>query len=157
MLKASRIKPFLWFDTQAEEAAKLYTSIFKRSKLGKVARYPKGSPGPEGKVMTVEFTLEGQPFVALNGGPIYQFNEAVSFVVECKDQDEIDHYWERLLAGGGKPVQCGWLKDRFGLSWQVVPAEMGKLFSDAARAESVMKAMLPMIKLDIRKLKEAAK
>lgn len=157
MLKSSKIKPFLWFDTQAEEAAKFYTSIFKRSQLGKVARYPEGSPGPAGKVMTVEFTLEGQPLVALNGGPIYKFNEAVSFVVECKDQGEIDYYWERLLGGGGKPVQCGWLKDRFGLSWQVVPAGMGKLFSDAKKAESVMKAMLPMIKLDIRKLKEAAR
>ena len=159
MLKGSKIKPFLWFETQAEEAAKFYTSIFKRSKLGKVVRYPKGSPGPEGKVMTAEFTLEGQPFVALNGGPLYKFNEAVSFVVECKDQDEIDYYWERLLAGGGKPVQCGWLKDRYGLSWQVNPAWLGKVYSgkDKAKAERVMRAMLPMIKLDLKKLQEAAK
>ncbi len=157
MLKGSKIKPFLWFDTQAEEAAKFYTSIFRNSKVGKLARYPEGSPGPAGKVMTVEFTLEGQPFIALNGGPRFQFTDAISFVVECEDQEEIDYHWERLLAGGGKPVQCGWLKDRFGLSWQVVPAEMGRLFSDAKNAESVMQAMLSMVKLDIRRLKEAAK
>jgi len=156
MVKASKIKPFLWFDGQAEEAARFYTSIFKGSKLGKVARYPEGSPGPAGQVMTVAFTLQGQPFVALNGGPQFKFTEAISFVVECKDQKEIDRYWDALLAGGGKPVQCGWLRDRYGLSWQVVPEGLGKLFS-GKKAPAVMQAMLKMVKFDIQKLKEAAK
>ena len=156
MVKASKIKPFLWFDGQAEEAARFYTSIFKGSKLGKVARYPEGSPGPAGQVMTVAFTLQGQPFVALNGGPQFKFTEAISFVVECKDQKEIDRYWDALLAGGGKPVQCGWLRDRYGLCWQVVPAGMDKLFS-GRKAPAVMRAMLKMVKFDIQKLKEAAK
>lgn len=159
MLKASKIKSFLWFEDQAEEAAKFYTSVFKRSKIGKVARYPKGSPGPAGKVMTVAFRLDGQDFIALNGGPQFKFTEAVSFVVECKDQKEIDYYWDRLTAGGGKPVQCGWLKDKFGLSWQIVPAMMDKLFTgkDPKKAERAMQAMLKMVKLDIRKLEEAAR
>jgi predicted 3-demethylubiquinone-9 3-methyltransferase (glyoxalase superfamily) len=159
MVKANKIKPFLWFDDQAEQAVRFYTSIFKNSKIGKIARYPKGSPGPSGSAMTVEFELEGQDFIALNGGPIYKFNEAVSLSVECETQEEIDYYWERLLAGGGKPVQCGWLKDRYGLSWQVNPTMLGKIFAgtDAAKAERVMRAMLRMIKLDIRKLEEAAK
>jgi predicted 3-demethylubiquinone-9 3-methyltransferase (glyoxalase superfamily) len=158
MLKSNKIKPFLWFENQAEEAAKFYTSIFKNSKIGNIARYPEGSPGPVGTVMTIEFQLEGQDFIALNGGPIYKFNEAVSFSVECETQEEIDYYWERLLAGGGKPVQCGWLKDRYGLSWQVNPAFLADVFAgaDAKKAERVMKAMLPMIKLDLKKLKEAA-
>lgn len=159
MLKSSKIKPFLWFEDQAEEAAKFYASVFKRSKLGKVARYPEGSPGPAGKVMTVAFRIEGQDFVALNGGPQFKFTEAVSFVVECKDQKEIDDYWGKLTAGGGQPVQCGWLKDKFGLSWQIVPKTMDKYFSgkDPKQAERVMQAMLKMVKLDIRKLEEAAK
>ena len=155
MIKSSKIKPFLWFEGQAEEAAKFYTSIFRESKIGSISRYPEGSPGPAGSVMTVEFEIEGQPFVALNGGPQFKFTEAVSFMVECQDQKEIDYYWDKLIAGGGKPVQCGWLKDRFGLSWQVVPADFGKLFS--RKPERVMQAMLKMVKLDMRKLGEAAK
>ena len=159
MLKASKIKPFLWFEREAEEAAKFYTSIFRNSKLGRIARYPAGSPGPAGSVMTVEFTLEGEDFIALNGGPQFKFNEAISFSVECETQEEIDYYWERLLAGGGKPVQCGWLKDRYGLSWQVNPSFLADVYAagDAKRAERVMQAMLKMVKLDLRKLEEAAK
>jgi predicted 3-demethylubiquinone-9 3-methyltransferase (glyoxalase superfamily) len=157
MIKSSKIRPFLWFEGQAEEAAKFYTSIFKKSKIGTVSRYPEGSPGPAGKVMTVEFEIEGQPFVALNGGPQFKFTEAVSFMVECEDQKEIDYYWDKLLAGGGKPSQCGWLKDRFGLSWQVTPANFGRLYSNPKTAPRVMQAMLKMVKLDMRKLEEAAK
>ena len=159
MLKSSKIKPFLWFDTQAEEAAKFYTSVFRDSKLGLVTRYPKGSPGGvDGKVMTAEFQIEGQTFLALNGGPQFSFTEAVSFVVECKDQAEVDYYWEKLTAGGGKPVQCGWLKDKYGLCWQIVPAMLIPLYGgDPARAARVMQAMLQMVKLDIARLEEAAK
>ncbi|MGH8706806.1 MAG: VOC family protein [Burkholderiales bacterium] len=159
MLKSSKIKPFLWFEDQAEEAVKFYTSIFKRSKIGRVARYPDGSPGPAGSVMTIEFRLEGQDFIALNGGPIYKFNEAVSFSVGCETQKEIDYYWERLLAGGGKPVQCGWLKDRYGLFWQVNPSFLFQVYAgkDAAKAGRVMQAMMKMVKLDVGKLKEAAR
>jgi predicted 3-demethylubiquinone-9 3-methyltransferase (glyoxalase superfamily) len=158
MLKSRKIKPFLWFDTEAEEAAKFYTSIFRNSKLGRVARFPAGSPRPAGMAMTVEFELEGQPFVALNGGPEFQFTEAVSFSVACADQAEIDYYWEKLT-DGGQPVQCGWLKDKYGLSWQVVPAMMDELFAgkDAKRAERGRQAMLKMVKLDMRKLEEAAR
>ena len=159
MLKSNKIKTFLWFEDQAEEAVKFYAGIFKKSKVGKIARYPEGSPGPAGKVMTVAFQLEGQDFVALNGGPQFKFTEAISFSVECKDQKEIDYYWDKLTAGGGKPVQCGWLKDKFGLSWQIVPAMMEELFAgkDKERSQRVMQAMLKMVKLDIAKLKEAAK
>jgi len=158
MIKSGKIKPFLWFDDQAEEAAGFYTSVFRNSKIGRVARFPEGSPRPAGMAMTVEFELEGQPFVALNGGPEFRFNEAVSFAVACKDQQEIDYYWDKLTAGG-KPVQCGWLSDRFGLSWQIVPKAMDEYFSgkDPKRAERVMQAMLKMVKLDIGKLEEAAR
>jgi predicted 3-demethylubiquinone-9 3-methyltransferase (glyoxalase superfamily) len=154
MIKGNKIKPFLWFEHQAEEAAQFYTSIFKKSKLGKIARYPEGSPGPAGQVMTVEFRIEDQDFIALNGGPQFRFTEAISFVIECETQKEIDHYWDRLLEGG-KPQQCGWLKDRFGVSWQVVPAEMGKLLSK--KPEKVMQAVLSMVKLDIAALEAAAR
>ena len=157
MVKPSKIKPFLWFNGDAEEAAKFYTSIFEDSKIGAVSRYPEGSPGPAGQVMTVAFEIAGQPFVALNGGPDFKFTEAVSFMVECKDQKQIDYYWDKLLAGGGKPVQCGWLKDRFGLSWQVTPASFEKLYSNPKTAPRVMQAMMKMVKLDMRKLEEAAK
>lgn len=158
MLKASKIKPFLWYETEAEEAARFYTGIFKNSNIGKVARYPAGGPRPAGEVMTVEFEIEGQSFIALNGGrQDFQFNDAISFQIDCETQEEVDYYWERLTAGG-KPVQCGWLKDRYGVSWQVVPRELPELFTkDAKTAERVMHAMLKMVKLDIRKLKEAAK
>jgi predicted 3-demethylubiquinone-9 3-methyltransferase (glyoxalase superfamily) len=156
MLKGNKIKPFLWFEHQAEEAVKFYTSIFKNSKIGKVARYPEGSPGPAGSVMTVAFQIEGQDFLALNGGPQFKFTEAVSFMIECENQKEIDYYWDRLLEGG-KPQQCGWLKDRFGLSWQVVPANIDQIFSDkdSAKAQRAMQAMLKMIKLNIKELENA--
>jgi len=158
MIKSSKIKPFLWFDTQAEEAAKFYTSIFPNSKLGRVLRYPAGSPRPVGTVMTVEFELDGQPFVALNGGPQHPHTPAVSFCVDCNDQAEIDYYWDRLVAGG-KPVMCGWLEDRFGVSWQVVPKGIDEYFSDKdpKRAERMMKAIHTMVKLDLAKLEEAAR
>jgi predicted 3-demethylubiquinone-9 3-methyltransferase (glyoxalase superfamily) len=154
MVKTSKIKPFLWFEHQAEEAARFYTTVFKRSKVGAVSRYPEGSPGPAGTVMTVEFQIEGQDFVALNGGPQFKFTEAISFVIECENQKEIDYYWERLLEGG-KPQQCGWLKDRYGVSWQVVPAGIDKLFSKPEKAKRAMQAMLKMVKLDIKALENA--
>jgi len=154
---SNKITPFLWFDDQAEEAVKFYASIFKKSKIGRIARYPEGSPGPAGSVMTVEFRIEGQDFVALNGGPHFKLTEAVSFVVNCETQKEVDDYWDKLLAGGGAPQQCGWLKDKYGLCWQIVPTVMNKLFSakDPVRSQRVMKAMLGMVKLDIRKLEQA--
>jgi len=158
MLRSGKIKPFLWFDTEAEEAAKFYTSVFRNSRIGTVQRFPEGSPRPAGTAMTVEFEIEGQCFVALNGGPEFKFTEAVSFAVECADQAEIDYFWEKLTDGGA-PVQCGWLRDRFGLSWQIVPKEMDRYFSakDARKAERVMQAMLKMVKLDIAALEAAAR
>ena len=157
-----KITPFLWFNDNAEKAVKFYTSIFKKSKIGKIARYDeageKVAGRPAGSVMTIEFEIEGQDFIALNGGPHFKFNEAVSFVVSCKTQAEVDYYWNKLSAGG-KEVQCGWLKDKFGLSWQIVPTVLGELLSDkdAAKSQRVMTAMLKMVKLDIKKLKDAAK
>jgi predicted 3-demethylubiquinone-9 3-methyltransferase (glyoxalase superfamily) len=124
-----KITPFLWFDHQAEEAAGFYTSIFPNSKIIKVVRYGKAGPGPAGSAMTVEFQLEGQPLVALNGGPHFKFTEAISFLVDCQTQDEVDTYWEKLSAGGSD-MQCGWLKDKFGLSWQIVPTVLSQLLSD---------------------------
>ena len=152
-----RITPNLWFDTQAEEAADFYLSVFKNSRIVSVARYPEGSPGPAGTVMTVEFELDGQRFVGINGGPQFTFDEAVSFQITCEDQDEVDYYWERLT-DGGEESQCGWLKDRFGLSWQVVPGGMEEIFSDPdpKRAERAMQAMLTMRKLDLAALRAAA-
>jgi len=152
-----KITPFLWFDDKAEQAATFYTSIFKNSKIGKVARYGEAGPGPKGSVMTVEFQLEGQKFIALNGGPHFRFNEAISFVVNCQTQAEVDKYWKQLSAGG-KKVQCGWLKDKYGLSWQIVPTVLGELMSDkdSAKSQRVMRAMLKMVKLDLKKLKQAA-
>lgn len=153
-----KITPFLWFDGRAEEAAKFYTGIFKNSKIERVLRYPKGAPYPAGRVMTVEFTLAGQPFIALNGGPEFKFNESISFVVNCDTQKEIDYYWRKLCSSGGKEVACGWLKDKFGVAWQITPSEMMKMYEgDAAAAERVMAAMLKMVKLDIAKLKKAHK
>jgi predicted 3-demethylubiquinone-9 3-methyltransferase (glyoxalase superfamily) len=155
-----RITPFLWFNDNAEEAVKFYTSIFKKSKIGKIARYDeageKAAGRPAGSVMTIEFEIEGQDFIALNGGPHFKFNEAVSFVVSCKTQTEVDYYWNKLSAGG-KEVQCGWLKDKFGLSWQIVPTILGELMSDKdpVKSQRVMEAMLKMVKLDINKLKAA--
>ena len=152
-----KITPFLWFDTQAEEAARFYASIFPNSKVGDISRYPEGMPGQAGSVMTVAFELDGQQFTALNGGPNFKFTEAVSFVVDCRDQAEVDHYWDKLTAGG-QEVQCGWLKDRYGLSWQIVPARLMELASDpdTAKAGRVMQAMMKMVKIDIAKLEEAA-
>src|SRR2546430_6861812 len=157
-----KINPFLWFDSEAEEAAKFYVSIFKNSKIGKIARYPKEAAErigrPPGSVMTVEFTLDGVEFVALNGGPNFKFTEAVSFVVNCDTQEEVDYYWEKLTADGGEPGQCSWLKDKYGLSWQVQPRLLIQLLgdSDKAKAERVMNAMMAMTKIDIAALRKAA-
>ena len=150
------ITPFLWFNDNAEEAANFYLSVFKDGKISKVARYGEAGPGPAGSVMTIEFELRGQRFLGLNGGPHFKFTEAVSFVVSCETQQEIDDYWEKLSAGGSKS-QCGWLKDRFGLSWQVVPSVLGDLATakDAKKSQSMMKAMMTMTKLDIAQLKKA--
>jgi predicted 3-demethylubiquinone-9 3-methyltransferase (glyoxalase superfamily) len=152
-----KITPNLWFDTQAEEAAGFYTSVFKNSRIVSVARYPEGGPGPAGTVMTVEWELDGQRFVGINGGPQFTFDEAVSFQVDCADQEEIDYYWA-ALSDGGEEGPCGWLKDRFGLSWQVVPTGMDELFSDPdpTKAQRAMQAMLQMNKLDIAALRSAA-
>ena len=152
-----KITPFLWFDNSAEQAAQFYTSIFRNSKILQTSRYPEGAPGPKGSVMTVKFELNGQEFIALNGGPHFKFNEAISFVVDCETQKEIDEYWEKLTSGGGKEVQCGWLKDKYGLSWQIVPAALGQLMADKdpKKAKRVMQAMMKMVKLDIEALKKA--
>jgi predicted 3-demethylubiquinone-9 3-methyltransferase (glyoxalase superfamily) len=156
-----KITPFLWFDNQAEEAAKFYTSIFKNSKIDKITRYPKEAAEKierePGSVMTVEFTLGGLEFVALNGGPQFKFNESVSFVVYCETQEEIDYYWEKLSADGGSTNACSWLKDKFGLSWQVQPRLLIQMLadSDKAKAERVMNAMMEMDKIEIDKLKAA--
>jgi len=151
-----KITPFLWFDNNAEQAAQFYTSIFKNSKILNVSRYGDGGPGPKGSVMVVNFQLEGQQFTALNGGPLFKFSEAFSFVVNCETQKEIDEYWNKLTSGGGKESECGWLKDRFGFSWQIVPTALGRLLSDPKNANRVMQALLQMKKLDIAKLEEAA-
>ena len=151
------IKPFLWFNTEAEEAANFYVSIFPDSKVIFVSRYGDHGPGPKGSVMTVEFELDGKRFVALNGGPHFKFTEAVSFVVECKDQAEIDRYWSKLTAGGGKEVECGWLKDKYGLPWQIVPDKWHEwLGGDAARSERVMTEVMQMKKLDYARMQKAA-
>lgn len=151
-----KITPFLWFNDQAEEAMRFYTSIFKNSKIGDVSRYGDAGPGPAGSVMSATFTLNGQDFMALNGGPLYKFTEAVSFYVSCETQAEVDEYWEKLSAGG-EEGPCGWLKDKFGLSWQIVPTILGELLSDPnpAKSQNAMRAMLQMKKLDIAKLKQA--
>jgi len=155
-----KITPFLWFDTQAEEAVNFYTAIFKNSKIGKVARYDDAgarvSGRPKGTVMTVAFQLEGQEFIALNGGPVFQFTEAISFVVHCQTQEELDELWDKLCAGG-RPVQCGWLKDKYGVSWQIVPTVLGQLMQaqDAGKSKRVMEALLQMTKIDIRQLQQA--
>jgi predicted 3-demethylubiquinone-9 3-methyltransferase (glyoxalase superfamily) len=147
-----KIATFLWFDTQAEEAAKHYVSIFKNSKIQDVTRYGEAGPGPKGTVLTAKFQLDGQEFVALNGGPRFKFTEAISLVVNCETQEEVDRMWDRLCEGG-QPSQCGWLKDKFGLSWQVVPIGLGKMLQDGGNR--VMEALLQMQKLDIARLKQA--
>jgi predicted 3-demethylubiquinone-9 3-methyltransferase (glyoxalase superfamily) len=152
-----KISPFLWFDNQAEEAANFYTSIFKNSKILNISRYGEGAPAPKGSVMSVTFQLDGQEFMALNGGPLFKFSEAISFFVSCETQQEIDELWEKLSAGGEKQ-RCGWLKDKYGLSWQIVPTALGRLLSqsEAGKSKKVMEAMLKMNKLDIQGLKQAA-
>ena len=148
-----KITPFLWFDNNAEQAADFYVSVFPNSRRTHELRTSDAGPGPKGSILTIEFELDGQRFVALNGGPDHQFNEAVSFYISCKDQAEIDHYWSKLLEGGGSPIACGWLKDRFGLRWQVVPQNIGQLVS----TPGAMRAMMTMKKLDIAALDKAAK
>ena len=156
MSSTQKITPFLWFDNNAEEAAELYVSIFKGSKILSVSRYGDAGPGPAGSAMSVTFELEGQQFMALNGGPQYKFTEAISLFVHCTTQAEVDGLWARLSAGG-EEGPCGWLKDRYGLSWQIVPSVLGELLGDedAEKAKRVMQAMLQMKKLDIQRLKEA--
>jgi predicted 3-demethylubiquinone-9 3-methyltransferase (glyoxalase superfamily) len=151
-----KINPFLWFDSNAEEAVKFYVSVLDDSSITNTTRYEEGSPGPVGQVMTIEFQLEGQTFVALNGGPQYTFTPAISFVVNCENQDEVDRLWGQL-SEGGEPGQCGWLIDRFGVSWQIVPTVLGELLADPdqERARRVMQAMLQMTKLDIKALQDA--
>jgi predicted 3-demethylubiquinone-9 3-methyltransferase (glyoxalase superfamily) len=155
-----KIVPFLWFDNQAEAAVRFYTSVFKKSGMLNVARYGKEegkrSGRPKGSVMTIAFELAGQKFIALNGGPHFKFTEAISFVVNCRTQAEVDYYWKKLSAGG-KEVQCGWLKDKYGVSWQIVPTALGQLLSgkDPAKSQRVMQALLQMVKLDIKALKRA--
>lgn len=152
-----RIVTFLWFDRQAEEAAQFYVSVFKNSKILGKTHYGDGGPLPRGTVLTVEYELDGQRFTALNGGPTFHFNEAISLVVRCKSQEEIDEYWSKLTAGGGQEVECGWLKDKYGLSWQVVPAELPEwlMDKDPERGNAVMHEILKMKKLDLATLKRA--
>ena len=158
-----KITPFLWFDGQAEEAVKFYTSVFKNSKAGRILRYGEeaakvsSSRRPVGSVLTIEFELEGQKFVALNGGPLFKFNESISFVVNCEAQEEVDYFWEKLTVDGGQESACGWLKDKFGLSWQVVPTVLIEMLHDknSEKSERVMQEMLQMTKIDIDKLKAA--
>ena len=153
-----KITPFLWFDGKAEEAMNFYVSVFPNSRVLSVSRYGEAGPGPKGSVMSATFQLDGQEFHALNGGPMYRFTPAISFFVSCETQAEVDTLWEKLLAGGGIPNQCGWLNDRYGLSWQIVPTVLGKLLGDKdpARATRAMQAMLQMVKLDIATLQRAA-
>ena len=151
-----KITPFLWFDHQAEEAADFYTSIFKNSKILNISRYGEGGPGPEGTVMTVAFQLNGQEFTALNGGPIFKFTEAISFFVHCETQEEVDELWEKL-SEGGEEAQCGWLKDKYGVSWQIVPAALMEMLQDKdpEKSKRVMEAMLQMRRIDIKALRRA--
>ncbi|MEV5439272.1 VOC family protein [Streptomyces sp. NPDC052682] len=147
----------LWFDGQAEEAAHFYVSVFKNSSVGRTLRYTEAGPGPVGSVVTVDFVANGQRFVALNGGPQFRFTEAISFTVECEDQEEVDYYWAKLTEGGGEPGPCGWLKDRYGVSWQVVPKRLTDMIGDPDqdKAARAMKAMLSMSKLDLAALEKA--
>jgi predicted 3-demethylubiquinone-9 3-methyltransferase (glyoxalase superfamily) len=151
-----QITPFLWFDNQAEEAMNFYVSVFKDAKINRVARYGDAGPGVPGTVMSCEFTLNGTDFYALNGGPVFTFSPATSFFIHCKDQEEVDYYWEKL-SEGGKPNRCGWLDDKFGITWQVVPDALGKLLNDPdkEKAGHVMQAMMQMGKIEIAKLEEA--
>jgi predicted 3-demethylubiquinone-9 3-methyltransferase (glyoxalase superfamily) len=152
-----KITPMLWFDNNAEEAVNFYASVFKDAKIGRIARYPPGGPAPEGAVMTIEFELFGQEFVALNAGPMFNFTEAISFVVNCETQQEVDYYWDKLTGDGGEESMCGWLKDRFGLSWQITPKMLTKLTAhpDKNVAARAMQEMMQMKKIDIAKLEKA--
>ena len=154
----SRISPFLWYDSEAEAAAQLYVSIFPNSKITSVSRYGEAGPGKPGSAMTVSFELDGLPVTALNGGPHFKLTEAFSMSVDCADQTEVDRYWNALIEDGGQPSRCGWLKDRFGLSWQIVPRALPRLLTDPdrAKAQRVMAAMLKMSKLDVAELESAA-
>ena len=153
-----KITPFLWYDNQAEEAAKFYVSIFKNAKVLGLTRYGEAGPGPKGSVLTAAFELEGEKFTALNGGPQFKFTEAISFVVNCATQEEVDYYWEKLTADGGAESQCGWLKDKYGLSWQVVPTILPELLQekDPEKSNRIVQALMQMKKLDIAALKRAA-
>ena len=161
-MSLQKITPFLWFDDQAEEAVNLYISLFKNSKILSMVRYDEASSKavgrPVGSLMTVSFLLEGQEFAAINGGPIFKFTEAVSFAVNCENQEEVDHFWTKLVAHGGQESQCGWLKDKFGLSWQIIPKQLPELLGgkDAEKSKRVMEAMLKMKKIDIQELMKAA-
>ncbi len=157
-MAGQKITPFLWFDNNAEEAAQFYTSIFKNSKILEVSRYGDAGPGPKGSVMVVKFQIAGQDVTALNGGPRFKFSEAFSLVVSCDNQKELDEYWSKLTSGGGEESMCGWLKDKFGFSWQIIPANLGKLMGqkDPKKANRVMQALLKMRKLDIAALEQAA-
>lgn len=154
-----KIVPCLWFDNEAEEAMNFYTSVFKNSKKGKIEYYGEAGPRPAGTVLTASFELNGMEFLALNGGPHFKFTEAVSFQIPCDSQEEVDYYWDKLIEGGGQPSQCGWLKDKFGLSWQVFPTILPKLLGDPDRAKAnrVMQAMMQMGKIDTAKIEQAAK
>jgi len=157
MADNQKITTCLWFDTQAEAAANFYCSVFKNSKIKEVARYGDAGPGPKGQVMVVIFELDGREFMGLNGGPLFKFDEAISLVVHCDDQAEIDSYWDKLTADGGPESQCGWLKDKYGLSWQIVPSIIGQLLTgDQEKTDRVMKAVMTMKKLDLQKMKDAA-
>jgi predicted 3-demethylubiquinone-9 3-methyltransferase (glyoxalase superfamily) len=151
-----KITPFLWFDGKAEEAMNFYISIFKNSKVGRVTRYGEAGPGPKGAVMSATFQLEGQEFMALNGGPQFRFTPAISFFVNCETQQEVDELWEKLCEGGKKD-RCGWLKDKYGLSWQIIPSALGKMLGDKdpEKSKRVMEAMLQMDKIDVKRLQEA--
>ena len=153
-----KITPFLWFDNQAEEAAKFYTSVFKNSKINTITHYGKSGPGPEGSVMTVSFEIEDQTVTALNAGPAFKFNESFSFVVDCKSQEEVDMYWKKLTADGGQESMCGWLKDKFGLSWQITPTRLIELITDkdTKKAQRAMDAMMKMKKIIIADIEKAA-
>ena len=156
-----KITPFLWFDDQAEEAVNFYTSLFKNSKIGRIFRNPQEAAEktgrPVGSVLTIEFEIEGQKFVALNGGPLFKFNESVSFVINCETQEEVDYFWEKLTADGGEESACGWLRDKFGLSWQIIPTVLIDMLHDGDQEKSgrVMQAMFEMKKIDIKALKDA--
>ena len=151
-----KITPFLWFNDNAEEAVNFYVSIFRNSRIVSMSRYPEGTPGPAGKVMTATFQLEGQEFIALNGGPEFKFNEAISFFVNCETQEEVDRLWDKL-SGGGEKGQCGWLKDKYGVSWQIIPTALGQMLGDPdpQKSQRVMQAMLKMTKIDIAALRRA--